>query len=146
LSQRENRPEERKESRLEKLWKEDEAFREELKEVAKEGRKVGPLKKVFEHDRHILRQEWKEAIMPGVTLIRNQKQIFTKRFIGLESRKKYFSIYNRYKLKLFRFLRTYDLDQHQFARRSVKGIPRLHHATRWGLWRCKAWHVFRVRL
>lgn len=135
------------ESRVSKLWNEDEAFREEMREVAKEGRKVGPLYQEYLKDKLAIRQEWKAAVQPSVNLIRHHKQIFTKKLKEIQSRKKYLAAQGRYKRKLFRFLNTYDVDQHRLNRpRNPKGMPKLRPATRWGNWREKAWSIFRLRL
>ena len=134
-------------TRAKKLWEENEVFREELKNMSKEGRKIGPLHTEFVNDTQTLKQEWKEAIGPSVSLIRHHKQIFSKRYQQLESRKKYFHAHGRYKSKLYRFLQTYDVSQSSFEmRNAVKGMPKLRRVTRWGMWRHKAWHFLRLRL
>lgn len=134
--------------RAKKLWEENEVFREELKEVAKEGRSLGPLHAAFVKDKEEIKREWKEAVGPSVCLIRHHKQIFSKRYQALESRKKYCFATARYKRKLYRFLQTYDLDQSSFEMRrgAPKGMPKIRRISRWGMWRYKAWHIFRVRL
>lgn len=133
--------------RINTLWEEDEAFHEEMREVAKEGRKVGPLYQEYLKDKLAIRQEWKAAITPSVNIIRHHKQIFTKKLKEIQTRKKYLAAQGRYKRKLFRFLNTYDVDQHALNRAILpKGMPKLRPATRWGNWREKAWSIFRVRI
>ena len=137
------------ESRIKKLWEEDQVFCEEMRQVAKEGRKVGPAYQEYLKDKAAIRREWRAAVLPSIHLIRHHKQIFTKRMKDIQSRRKYLLAQGRYKRKLFQFLNTYDIEQYNLNRlmeRGVKGMPKLRPAMRWGNWREKSWRMFRVRI
>jgi len=132
---------------IRKLWETNEVFREELKELSKQGRAVGPLYAAYKKELAALRAEWKTTISPLESVLRNHKESFMKRAIAISSRKKYILANGRYKNKLFRFAQTYEISHWALFRRiGIKGLPRFREVGRWRSWRESPRYLFRVRL
>jgi hypothetical protein len=134
-------------ARLKQLWEEDEVFREEVRELSLMSRAASKAKKEYAKGKVELIREWRRTIMPHLSIIKHQRQIFSKRLINVPYRRAYFTALGKYKRK-FRALRTtYNLGQHAFfSRFKPRGLPRLKEVNRWTSWRDTAWSIFRVRM
>jgi hypothetical protein len=134
-------------TRVNRLWAENEVFREEVKALAKEPRKIGALHVNFLAEKQALVKEWKEAVAPSIGILKHTREVFTKRLQEMESRKKYFRAHSRYKSKVTRVLETYAVEPSNFETRdTLKEIPKIRCASTWSTWRHAPWYIFKVRI
>jgi hypothetical protein len=133
-----------------KLWQENDTFREQYRELAKESREVSKLEKLYKSEIDRLKTEFNQNIHLAVETIRSEKERFLRR-VSTEcpNRTKFIRAQARFGTKLNRLMGTYDLYAFQLERmRRVRGVPipriRLHR--RYYRWRLRPQNIFRVRI
>jgi hypothetical protein len=132
------------------LWQENDAFREQYKELAKESREVSKLEKLYKSEIDRLKTEFKQNIHLAVETIRSEKERFLRRVsVECPNRTKFIRAKGRFGTNLNRLLGTYDLHAFQLERiHRVRGvpIPRMRLYRRYYSWRLRPQSIFRVRI
>jgi len=134
-------------NKFDKLWKENQVFREELKTISKFNRTISPLKKLYTAEQSQLKQEFKQIIFTSAEFIKDQRKKYKKLFMKLPTRSKFLSRSTRFNNMLNKILNTYDITQRQLhdGLQRTKGTPRIPYHT-YQRWKYSHYRVLRVRL
>lgn len=131
---------------FQKLWDENETFREDIKTFKKKQEGIGEFERKANQEMSVIKREFRNAIQLPIECIAEQKRIFKKRLNALESRRKMKAWDGRLRSMQHRIEATYDLgwDDLELLKTRVKGVPRFRTWRRWRRWRSMSYYWFRV--
>lgn len=130
---------------FEKLWDENETFREDIRNFKEKQKGMGALEKTAKEEIAALRTEFRDSIRLSVECIREQKAFFKRRLQALQSRKKLRSMVGRSKALQRRIEATYDLSWNDLERiKLVRGVPKFRTFSRWSRWCNSSYYLTRV--
>ena len=131
--------------RMHDLWNNDEAFRENVKELHKLQRKANGAGARHRKEVAVLLREWRQMITPTVAYLKTQKQTFTMRMMECENRREAMLASGKYQKKRREMMQTYDTGYWGLGLLSdIPGAPKLQSYGRH--YRRSARYVFRVRV
>jgi hypothetical protein len=149
LTQEERRRDRRHGPNLGKLWDENETFREDIVELSKISREIGPVEKEYNVEMKKLKQEFTDSTRLAVETIRQQKQLFIKKAMLVGCRGKYKRLIGRYGSKFNRICGTYDIGYWELRnlRRARAKIPKFRERFGYSYRRAdNLFYFFRVRI
>jgi hypothetical protein len=131
--------------RMHNLWNNDEAFRENVKELYTLQRKANGAGARHRKEVAGLLREWRQMITPTVAYLKTQKQTFTKRMMECENRREAMLASGKYQKKRREMMQTYDTGYWGLGLLSdIPDAPKLQTYGRH--YRRSARYVFRVRV
>ena len=139
--------ERRAESEIHTLWEKNEVFREEIKELANDCKQIRKYNRIYRKGLAGLKRDWNTVIAPYKNYLKNQKEIFMKRFLLIPARSKLLYYNSKIRRVRNRIRQTYSLGWHDLDLLNiVPKTPKIRIPRSLARWQISGRYIFRIRL
>lgn len=132
---------------LETLWKTNEVFREDVKNLYKIQREYKSVDTEYSKSLTVLKKEWRNTTEPYRNILKSEKEKIINKFKELPMRSKRNYLCGKMSLARDRICNTYDIGRYDlYSLSRIPGAPKLDRRSWFGRYRTSAAYLFgRIR-